>query len=69
VHFLPLSLYSIYPFYSSCVASSTEFIEVEMRDRVRVSALSARAYTATLYVMVNIVKEGGRASLTLTILG
>jgi hypothetical protein len=36
---------------------------------VRVSALSARAYTATLYVMVNIVERGGRAPLTLTRVG
>jgi hypothetical protein len=31
-----------------------------------VSALSAGAYTATLYVMVDIVNENGRAPLTLT---
>jgi hypothetical protein len=68
LHSLPLSLYSIYPLNSSCIASSTEFLEVEMRQG-RVSALSARAYTATLYVMVNKVKEGGLAPLTLTILG
>ncbi len=34
-----------------------------------VSALSAGAYPATLYVMVNIVKGGGRAPPTLTSLG
>ncbi len=34
-----------------------------------VSAHSAGAYSATLYMMVNIVKGGGRASPTLTSLG
>ncbi len=36
---------------------------------VCVPTLSARAYTATLYVMVNIVKGDGRAPATLTSLG
>ncbi len=41
---------------------------VEMKW-VSVSAHSAGAYTATLYVMVTIVKWGGCASPTLTSLG
>jgi hypothetical protein len=36
---------------------------------VYLHALSAGAYTTTLYVMVDIVKEGGLASPTLTRLG
>jgi hypothetical protein len=36
---------------------------------VSVSAHSAGAYTATLLVMVNVVKGGGRAPSTVTSLG
>ncbi len=46
----------------------SEYIGVEM-NRVSVSALSAGAYTATLYVMVNRVKWGGREPPTLTSMG
>jgi hypothetical protein len=35
-------------------------------NRVSVSARSAEAYTATLLVMVNVMREGGRASPTHT---
>jgi hypothetical protein len=45
--------------------SSTEQCTERVRDEIggvyTVYALSAGAYTATLYVMVNIVKGGGRA--------
>ncbi len=38
-------------------------------NRVSVSAYSAGAYTATLLVMVNVMKGGGRAPPTLTSIG
>ncbi len=47
---------------------TTEYIEVEMK-KGSVSALSAGAYAATLYVMVNIVEVGGREPPTLASLG
>ncbi len=46
---------------SSQTASTTEYIQGQSRNRGSVSALSAGAYTTTLYVMVDIVKRGGRA--------
>jgi|LakMenE01Jun11ns_1017448.scaffolds.fasta_scaffold6180934_1 hypothetical protein len=44
----------------------TEYINGRDENRGCVSARSARAYTATLYVMVIIVKGGARAPPTLT---
>ncbi len=48
---------------------STEYIKGCSRNRGSVPALSAGAYTTTLYVMVDIVKGCGRAHPTLTSLG
>ncbi len=48
---------------------STVYIFFLEMDRVNVSAHSAGAYTATLLVMVNVMKGGGRAPPNLTSLG
>ncbi len=49
--------------------TSTEYIKEWSRNWGSVSALSAGAYTTTLYMMVDTVKGGGRAPSTLTRLG
>ncbi len=53
-------------------ASAKQRVHIFTRDEtglVSVSAHSAGAYTATLLVMVNVVKGGGRAPSTVTSLG
>ncbi len=49
--------------YSNVVLAlnNSEYCDHRVRNRVSVSAHSARAYPATLLVMVNVVKGGGRA--------
>ncbi len=56
-------------FLERLVIWTTDYIGIEMKLGECVSALSAGAYTATLYVMVNIVKGVGVHPPTLTSLG
>jgi hypothetical protein len=51
------------------LVTRTEYIFLLEMKQGSVSAHSAGAYTATLLVMVNVVKGGGRAPPTLTSLG
>ncbi len=60
--FIPTPLYSV-------AVSTTEYIFLLEMKQGSVSAHSAGAYTATLLVMVKVVKGGGRAPPTLTSLG
>jgi hypothetical protein len=57
--------------YDSYIVRPTHRVHIFTRDEtgVSVSAHSAGAYTATLLVMVNVMKGDGRAAPTLTSLG
>jgi hypothetical protein len=59
--------YTLYEYVYSCAYSHREGGRVEIRGVV--FALSSGAYTSILYVMVDIVKEGGSAPPTLTGMG
>ncbi len=58
-------------FFGPCeMASSRKASAIwDTKNRRSVPAFSAGAYTTTLYVMVDIVKVGGRAPPTITRLG